>query len=171
MVKDNANILYVSTHQFPFYPGTGSKTETGSDKAAGTVLNIPLELGVGDDGFQKIYDELIIPKLVKFNPELIIVSAGYDAHWNDPLANLSLSLTGYSWISKTLVNLSEKLCNGKIVFTLEGGYDLDVLSSGVANSIKVLLNRDVFEDLIGKSLQVEPEISELLHEIKKIHNL
>jgi len=171
MVKDNANILYISTHQFPFYPGTGSKTETGSDKAAGTVLNIPLEPGVGDDGFQKIYDELIIPKLVKFNPGFIIVSAGYDAHWNDPLANLSLSLTGYSWISKTLVDLSEKLCNGKIVFTLEGGYNLEVLSRGVANSVKALINRNDFEDLFGKPPQREPEISELLQEIKKIHNL
>ena len=171
MVKDDPNILYISTHQFPFYPGTGSKTEIGSDTAAGTVLNIPLEPGVGDDGFQKIYDELIIPKLVKFNPGLIIVSAGYDAHWNDPLANLSLSLTGYSWISKTLVNLSEKLCNGKIVFTLEGGYNLEVLSEGVANSVKALLNREDFEDPFGKPPQREPEISELLLEIKKIHNL
>jgi len=99
------------------------------------------------------------------------VSAGYDAHWNDPLANLSLSLTGYSWISKTLVDLSEKLCKGKIVFTLEGGYNLEVLSNGVANSFKALLNRDDFEDPFGKSPQRETEISELLLEIKKIHNL
>jgi len=171
MVKDDSNILYISTHQFPFYPGTGSKTEIANDTAAGTMLNIPLEPGVGDKGFQRIYNELIIPKLAKFKPGLIIVSAGYDAHWNDPLANLGLSLTGYSWISKTLVNLSENLCNGRIVFTLEGGYNLDVLSSGVANSIKALLKRDDFEDLVGKSLQVEPEISELLREIKKIHKL
>ena len=171
MVKDDPNILYISTHQSPFYPGTGSRTEIGSDAAAGTVLNIPLEPGVGDDGFQKIYDELIIPKLVKFKPGLIIVSAGYDAHWKDPLANLSLSLAGYSWISKTLVNLSEKLCDGKIVFTLEGGYNLEVLSKGIANSVKALLNRDDFEDPFGKSPKGEPEISELLQEIKKIHNL
>ncbi len=171
MVKDDPNILYISTHQFPFYPGTGSKTEIGSDVMARTVLNIPLETGVGDEGFQRIYNELIIPKLVEFKPELIIVSAGYDAHWNDPLANLSLSLTGYSWISKTLVDLSEKLCNGKIVFTLEGGYNLDVLSNGVANSVKALLQRDDFIDPFGKSPNGEPEIGELLQEIKKIHNL
>jgi acetoin utilization deacetylase AcuC-like enzyme len=132
MVKDDPNILYISTHQSPFYPGTGSKTE---------------------------------------KPGLIIVSAGYDAHWNDPLANLSLSLTGYSWISKTLVDLSEKLCNGKIIFTLEGGYNLEVLSEGVANSVKALLNRDDFEDPFVKPPQGEPEIGELLQEIKKIHNL
>ena len=171
MVKDDLNILYISTHQFPFYPGTGSKTETGSGTAAATVLNIPLEPGIGDEGFQRICNELIIPKLIKFKPGLIIVSAGYDAHWDDPLANLSLSLTGYSWISKTLVDLSEKLCNGKIVFTLEGGYNLQVLGSGVANSIKALLNRDDFEDPFGKPPQREPEISELLQEIKKIHKL
>ncbi len=171
MVKDDPNILYISTHQSPFYPGTGSKTEMGCGTAAGTVLNIPLEPGVGDKGFQRIYNEIIIPKLVKFKPGLIIVSAGYDAHWNDPLANLSLSLTGYSWISKTLADLSEKLCNGKIIFTLEGGYNLEVLSEGVANSIKALLNRDDFEDPFGKPPQGEPEIGELLQEIKKIHKL
>ncbi|NNG27774.1 MAG: histone deacetylase, partial [Ignavibacteriaceae bacterium] len=107
MVKDDPNILYISTHQFPYYPGTGGKTKVGSDVAAGTVLNIPLEPGIGDEGFQRIYNELIIPKLEEFNPNIIIVSAGYDAHWNDPLANLNLSLTGYSWISKVLVDLSE----------------------------------------------------------------
>ncbi len=171
MVKDDPNILYISTHQSPFYPGTGNKTETGSAKADRTVLNIPLEPGVGDEGFQRIYNELIIPKLIKFKPRLIIVSAGYDAHWNDPLANLSLSLTGYSWISKTLVDLSEKLCNGKIVITLEGGYNLEVLSKGVANSVRALLKRDDYEDPFGKPPQREPEISELLQEIKKIHNL
>jgi len=171
MVKGDPNILYISTHQYPFYPGTGSKTETGSDTAAETVLNIPLEPGVGDEGFLKIYDELIIPKLIKFKPGLIIVSAGYDAHWNDPLANLSLSLKGYSWIAKILVDLSEKLCRGKIVFTLEGGYNLEVLSKGVANSIRELLNRDDNEDPFGKPPQREPEISELLIELKKIHNL
>ena len=171
MVEGDPNILYISTHQFPFYPGTGSKTEIGSGTAAGTVLNIPLEPGVGDKGFQRIYNELIIPKLIKFKPGLIIVSAGYDAHWNDPLANISLSLKGYSWISKTLVDLSEKLCNGKIVFTLEGGYNLEVLSKGVANSVKALLNRDDFEDPFGKPPQGELEISKLLQEIKKIHNL
>jgi len=171
LVKDDPNILYISTHQYPFYPGTGNKTETGSGKAAGTVMNIPLEPGVGDEGFHRIYSELVIPKLVEFKPNIIVVSAGYDAHWNDPLANLSLSLTGYSWISKTLTGISEKLCNGKIVFTLEGGYNLDVLSNGVANSVKTLLKRDDFVDLFGKPPQRETEISELLLEIKKIHNL
>jgi acetoin utilization deacetylase AcuC-like enzyme len=171
MVKNDPNILYISTHQFPYYPGTGSKSEMGSGTAAGTMLNIPIEPGVGDEGFQSIYNELITPKLVEFKPGLILVSAGYDAHWKDPLANLSLSLTGYSWISKVLVDLSEKLCNGKIVFTLEGGYNLDVLSKGVANSIKALLIRDDFDDPFGKFSQKEPEIGELLQEIKKIHNL
>jgi acetoin utilization deacetylase AcuC-like enzyme len=171
MVKDDPNILYISTHQFPFYPGTGGKTEMGSGTAAGTVLNIPLEPGVGDEGLQRIYNELIIPKLVKFKPGLIIVSAGYDAHWNDPLANLSLSLTGYAWISKTLVDLSEKLCNGKIVFTLEGGYNLEVLSNGVANSVKALLNRNDFEDPFGRTSQTEPDITEMVKEIRQIHKL
>lgn len=171
MVKDDPNILYISTHQFPYYPGTGNKCEMGSGLAAGTVLNIPLEQGVGDKGFQRIYNEMIVPKLVEFKPNIILVSAGYDAHWNDPLANLSLSLTGYSWISKILVDLSKKLCSGKIVFTLEGGYNMEVLSIGVANSLRALLSKDDYEDPIGKPPQRELEINELLMELKKIHNL
>jgi acetoin utilization deacetylase AcuC-like enzyme len=101
----------------------------------------------------------------------MIVSAGYDCHWSDPLAGLGLSLTGMAWISKTLVNVAEELCAGKIVFVLEGGYNLDVLSVGVANSVKALLGHDDFTDPLGKSPRREPNLTEYLAEIKKIHNI
>jgi len=164
-------VLYTSTHQYPHYPGTGSLREIGRGKGEGFTVNFPLPAGVGDGGFQKIYTEALIPVMRRFNPQLILVSAGYDCHWNDPLASLGLSLTGMAWISQTLVKLAEEVCTGKIVFALEGGYNLDVLSVGVANSVKALLGRDDFTDPLGKSPRREPDLTEYLAEVKKIHHI
>ncbi|MDZ7624636.1 MAG: histone deacetylase [Ignavibacteriaceae bacterium] len=171
LVGDDPNILFISTHQYPFYPGTGSIREIGQGDSEGTVVNIPLQAGVGDNGFKMVYETVVIPSLERFKPDLILVSAGYDAHWDDPLANLNLSLTGYDWISRELIKSAERICAGKIIFFLEGGYNLDVLSYGVANAISRLLGIDEFEDPIGKSNQTEPEITQLLNELKKIHSL
>ncbi len=127
LIGDDPNILFISTHQYPYYPGTGSIHETGKGNAEGTILNIPLQAGVGDDGCKLFYEKIVIPSIERFNPDLILVSAGYDAHWEDPLANLNLSLTGYNWISNKLIDTAKKISNDKIVFFLEGGYNLEVL--------------------------------------------
>jgi len=171
LVGNEPNILFISTHQFPYYPGTGSIREIGQGKAERTVVNIPLQAGVGDGGFKVVYEKVVIPSLEKFNPDLILISAGYDAHWDDPLADLNLSLTGYSWISKELIKSAERVCAGKIVFFLEGGYNLQVLSNGVANTIKGLLGIESFEDPLGKSNDEEPNIEKVIDELIKIHRL
>lgn len=171
LVGDDPNILFISSHQYPFYPGTGSINEIGSGDAEGTILNIPLQAGVGDEGLKIVYEEVVIPSLERFKPDLILISAGYDAHWKDPLANLDLSLVGFNWISKQLINFAKNICGGKIIFFLEGGYDLDVVSYGVTNTIRRLLGIDEFEDPIGKSNQNEPDIKKLIKELIKIHNL
>ena len=171
LINDDPNILFISSHQYPFYPGTGSIHETGKSDAEGTIINIPLQVGAGDDGFKLFYEKIVIPSIERFNPDLILVSAGYDAHWEDPLANLNLSLAGYNWISKKLIETAKKICNDKIVFFLEGGYNLNVLSYGVANSISRLLGIDYFEDPIGKSTQAEPDVEKEINELLKIHNL
>lgn len=171
LIGDDPNILFISSHQYPFYPGTGSIREIGTGAAEGTIINIPLQAGVGDNGFKMVYEKVVIPSLEKFKPDIILVSAGYDAHWDDPLANLNLSLTGFNWISRELIKYAESICSGKIVFFLEGGYNLDVLSFGVSNTIRRLLGIDGFEDPIGKSNQTEPEITQLLNELAKIHSL
>lgn len=171
ILEEDGDILYISTHQFPYYPGTGNYTETGRGKGEGATVNFPLSQGVGDNGFKNIYDEVLIPVLKRFNPQLILVSAGYDAHWNDPLAGLGLSLEGYHFISKSLINLADEICGGKIVFALEGGYNLDVLKNGVANTIRALLHQDDFVDPIGKSPYQEPDISEFMKSIKKFHGI
>jgi acetoin utilization deacetylase AcuC-like enzyme len=171
LVGDDPNILFISTHQYPFYPGTGSIRETGKGEAEGTIVNIPLQAGVGDRGFKLVYDKVVIPSLEKFKPDLILVSAGYDAHWDDPLANLNLSLTGYNWISHELIKIAERICAGKIIFFLEGGYNLEVLSNGVVNSVRAILGIEAFEDPLGISVNDEPDINKLITELISIHKL
>lgn len=171
LIGDDPNILFISTHQYPFYPGTGSIGEIGRGDAEGTVVNIPLQAGVGDKGFKLVYEKIVIPSLERFKPDLILVSAGYDAHWDDPLANLGLSLTGYNWISRKLIKLAGNICSGKIVFFLEGGYNLQVLSYGVANTIRGLLGIESFDDPLGQSKTPEPDITKVINELIKIHNL
>jgi len=168
---DDPNILFISTHQYPFYPGTGSMREIGQGDSEGTIVNIPLQAGVGDERFKLVYDKVVIPSLEKFKPDLILVSAGYDAHWDDPLANLNLSLTGYDWISQELIKAAERICSGKIIFFLEGGYNLDVLSNGVANSIRRLLGIESVEDPLGRTNYQEPDIKKLVNELVTIHKL
>ncbi len=171
LVGDDPNILFISTHQYPFYPGTGSITEIGEGESEGTIINIPLLAGVGDEGFKLVYEKIIIPSLERIKPDIILVSAGYDAHWNDPLAELNLSLTGYNWISRKLIETAVRICSGKIVFFLEGGYNLQVLSYGVTNTIRGLLGIDFFEDPLGKSDDVETNIDKVIKELLKIHSL
>ena len=171
LVGEDMDILFISTHQYPFYPGTGSIREIGSGEAEGTIVNIPLQAGVGDEGFKFVYEKVVIPSLERFKPDLILFSAGYDAHWDDPLANLNLSLSGYDWITKKLIKLAENICEGKIVFFLEGGYNLDVLRNGVINTIRALLNEKVFEDPLGPSPSDEPDVEILVNELIKIHKL
>ncbi|MEJ2104189.1 MAG: histone deacetylase, partial [Ignavibacteriaceae bacterium] len=115
IVGADPNILFISTHQYPFYPGTGSIREIGSGEAEGTIINIPLQTGVGDNSFKLIYEEIVLSALQRFKPDLVLVSAGYDAHRNDPLANLNLSLMGFNLISRVLIETAEEICSGKIV--------------------------------------------------------
>jgi acetoin utilization deacetylase AcuC-like enzyme len=172
MTESDPNILFISTHQYPFYPGTGGVYEAGRDAGEGYTLNLPLRVGVDDNGFMELYNELIGPSLRRFKPELILVSAGYDAHWKDPLAGLALSLAGYAWIARTLVSLADELCGGKIVFVLEGGYDLTVQRVGVANTFKALLGRDDFTDPEGPSAwNNPPDLTAYIAEVKQIHGL
>jgi acetoin utilization deacetylase AcuC-like enzyme len=165
------DILFISSHQYPHYPGSGQIDEIGEGAAKGTVINLPLSIGVGDVGFKRLYHDIIIPAIRRFQPELILVSAGYDAHWDDPLAQLGLTLNGLGWLSQMLITLAEELCEGKIVFTLEGGYNLTALSHGVANSLRALLHRTDFSDPLGPSPWPEPDLDSLINRLKKLHHL
>jgi acetoin utilization deacetylase AcuC-like enzyme len=130
---DDPYVLFFSTHQSPFYPGTGLIHETGSGRARGTTVNVPLRAGYGDDALARIYEEVLWPAAMGFVPEIILVSAGFDTHWNDPLAGLTLTLTGIDHLTRELITMANTFCGGRIVFILEGGYNLDVVSHGMLN--------------------------------------
>ncbi|MFN3763217.1 MAG: histone deacetylase [Anaerolineae bacterium] len=165
-------VFYFSTHEYPYYPGTGHWSEAGVGEGEGSVLNVPLPAGVGDQGYLRVYEELVWPLARRFRPDLILVSAGYDSHWQDPLAMMQLSLTGYARIARELVAMAGELCGGRIVFTLEGGYHLDVLAHGVLNAFYALLGEETVSDPFGPPFPAsEPDIGPLLARLKERHQV
>jgi acetoin utilization deacetylase AcuC-like enzyme len=162
----------MSTHQYPHYPGTGDWRETGTGAGAGYTVNLPVPVGVGDASFARLLAEVVTPIAERFAPQLILVSAGYDAHWRDPLAGLHLSLAGYWQLAKGLVVLAERLCEGRIVVVLEGGYDLEVLSLGMADTCRALLgDAEPGADAIGASEWPEASLERLMAGVRKLHLL
>jgi acetoin utilization deacetylase AcuC-like enzyme len=128
-------VFYASTHQFPFYPGTGSKSERGEH---GNVLNLPLVAGNGDPVFLSAYERVVGPALEAFRPNLLLVSAGFDAHERDPLAGLEVTTRGYRRLAELIKEWSERFCQGRSIWALEGGYDLEALSESVLACLEVL---------------------------------
>jgi acetoin utilization deacetylase AcuC-like enzyme len=169
----DAGVMYVSTHQYPYYPGTGNWNEQGHGDGAGSIVNIPLSGGVGDQGFGRIFAEVIGPAAWRFRPELILVSAGYDAHWDDPLATMMLTVGGYTAIASALKELAEELCEGRLVFTLEGGYHLDALAYSVLNAFAVLLGGADWEvvDPLGPSPRTEREVDDIIARVRQVHGI
>lgn len=165
------DVFYISTHQYPYYPGTGARDEVGLGPAKGTMLNVPLPAGVGDRGYARIFDELVWPSAERFNPDLMLVSAGYDGHWSDPLASMTLSLAGYASLAGALVNMADQLCDGRIAFALEGGYHLEALAYGVVNAFYALLGEDTVIDPLGPSPRQERTIDGLIDDLKDLHQL
>jgi len=168
---DDPAVFYFSSHQYPYYPGTGHWHETGHGAGEGTLLNVPLPPGVGDAGYAQVFTELVWPLAERFRPDLILVSAGYDAHWSDPLAQMNLSLTGYAWLGQELVRLAGQLCGGRIVFTLEGGYQLDVLACGVLNAFHAMMEENTIADPFGPSPHPEQPVDALVARLKEVHGL
>jgi acetoin utilization deacetylase AcuC-like enzyme len=131
------SVMYCSTHEMPLYPGTGAVGERGE---FGTIVNAPLSAGDGGDAFREAFETVILPRLREFKPDILIISAGFDAHTRDPLANLNLVEADFSWVTKKLMELSETTAQGRIVSLLEGGYDLQGLSRSVAAHVTALMH-------------------------------
>ena len=170
---DNPQVLYTSTHQSPFYPGTGYIDETGKDEAKGTTVNIPLPAGCGDNEYFLAFEQILVPVVRRFQPQLILVSAGYDPHWADGLAMMQVSVTGFAQMARIIKGLADELCSGRLVFTLEGGYSLTALAASVKATFDVLLGNTNIEDSLGKSPHrlAVPSIAPLIKKIKETHNL
>ena len=135
---NNSKVHYYSTHQYPLYPGTGDTNETG----CGNIINVPLKAGTGSEIYQEIFDQKIMQGLDEQKPDFIILSAGFDAHAADPLANLNLIEKDFEAITMKLKSLANQYCGGKIVSMLEGGYDIHALEQSMITHLKVLQNND-----------------------------
>jgi acetoin utilization deacetylase AcuC-like enzyme len=128
MFDEDPSVLFISSHQYPFYPGTGAASETGSGAGSGYTVNLPMEAGATDADFDIVYREAVIPRLAEYRPELLLVSAGFDAHEHDPLAGMRMTTNGYAQLTARLIAAADELCDGRIVFVTEGGYDTNVLA-------------------------------------------
>ncbi len=169
---DDPTVLFFSTHQYPYYPGTGAADEVGVELGHGATLNVPLPTLVGDQGYLEIFRRILAPAAREFRPELIILSAGYDAHWLDPLASMNLSITGYTKLVEAVMALADELCGGKLVCALEGGYHLDVLAHSVLSTLRVLSgSTQAVSDPFGPPAEAERPVSALLDRIQKLHGL
>lgn len=138
LLWNEARARFVGSHQMPLWPGTGKRDETG---AHGNVMNLPLAPGTGGTGFRRIWETLGLPALDAFAPELVVISAGFDAHEDDPLAQLALREADFVWITEALCDLAETHAGGRLVSTLEGGYDLKALAASTAAHVEVLMRR------------------------------
>jgi acetoin utilization deacetylase AcuC-like enzyme len=136
MFWDDENLFFGSSHQSPFYPGTGSEAERG---ATGNIVNAPLAAGSGGREFRQAWEGVILPTLVDFKPEFLLISAGFDAHEADPLASLRLNDEDFIWATRKLMKIADEHCEGRIVSTLEGGYDLAALARSAAVHVKTLM--------------------------------
>lgn len=169
LTDNDPSIMAISIHQHPFWPMTGGAEFTGKSDAKGTVINLPFGVGAGNQTYLNSYDEIIHPKLEAFQPEHIIVFAGYDAHWEDPLAEHRMSVSGFNQLVEKCVGSARQLCNGRISFSLGGGYNLDPLAKSVAGSFNVLLGNEQPKDEIGESPLPEENYRKQIDQLKKHH--
>lgn len=139
MFYEDASVLYFSTHQAPFYPGTGSEQEIGAGAGEHTVINAPLPSGTGDEDILAAFEDRLLPAAETFKPQFVLVSAGFDGHHADPLAQFRLTEEGYSRLTKIVLGIAERHAGGRVVSMLEGGYDLDALARSVEAHIRAML--------------------------------
>jgi acetoin utilization deacetylase AcuC-like enzyme len=166
------DVLYFSAHEYPLYPGTGHWREMGQGAGLGTTVNVPLPAGTGDAVLARIWKGLLTPLLRRFEPELMLASAGYDGHFADPLAGLALSCAGYAEQVAGLRDLARELCGGRLVLMLEGGYDFTALAWSIRNSLEALLDEERTADPLGRRDYPPPVgIDDLLTVLARTHGV
>jgi len=145
--EEDPSILYFSSHQYPYYPGTGANNEVGIGRGEGFTVNVPLSMGYGDGEYAGIFEKIVTPVALEFDPDLILVSAGFDIHGNDPLGGMRVTPKGFAGLTASILDTARQCCEGKVVLTLEGGYDL----AGLRDSVK-----DVLKEMAGLT-ETSPE--------------
>jgi acetoin utilization deacetylase AcuC-like enzyme len=167
---DDPSVLFVSAHQYPFYPGTGGIAEVGVKEGTGFTINIPLPAGCGDAEYLRVFRDVVIPAIERFRPQWILVSAGFDPHRQDPLAGMNVTEAGFSQMARAMLQLAEVYCGGKIGFLLEGGYDLTALRSSVAGVLETLqqCGGDKFPSDVGGD-KIDPLVRAVLQTHDQFH--
>ena len=139
--EEDPSIFYASLHQYPFYPGTGAASETGISRGRGATLNCPLPAGAGDEDYRLAFQEKILPAIEKFKPQAVLLSAGFDAHAADPLAQMNLTTEFYGWMTERMMETASRFAGGRLISLLEGGYNLQVLPQCVGLHLAGLAKR------------------------------
>ncbi len=167
--EENPSILYFSTHQHPYYPGSGAFHEAGRGRGEGFTVNVPLSPRHGDGEYVAIFEKIMKPVAMEFNPELILVSAGIDIFENDPLGSMFVSRDGFAALTRSIMDVAQKCCDGKVVITLEGGYDLDGLRASVKSVLKELagLSETGVEDMASRGDKTK--IDYVINQVLQVH--
>lgn len=168
---EDEHVLFLSIHQFPFYPGSGHWREMGAGRGVGSTVNVPLPAGTGNQGYLRVWREIVAPVVRRFEPQLILLSAGFDAHWRDPLAAMLLTLDGYTQMAAELREMAESI-GAKVAVVLEGGYDLEALSLGMLATVRALSGQSPLLDPLGSGpARPEPDLTPLIEQIRRAHRL
>lgn len=164
---DDPSVLFISTHQYPYYPGTGAVNDVGVGAGEGYTINIPLPAGCADPEYVRVFQDIVIPAAKKFEPEWILVSAGFDPHRRDPLGGMGVTEEGFEAMARMLLQLADQYASEKIAFLLEGGYDLAALRNSVARVLEVMLRGGGNQAEIDRSATDKLEL--LLRMIRQVH--
>ncbi len=161
---EDSSVLYFSTHQYPHYPGTGWIDEVGRGEGEGFNINVPLPSGTDDAGFIAAFEEILVPAALEFKPDIVLISAGFDACADDGLAQMRMSIEGFGVLASIVKSVAKETCGGKVAAVLEGGYDLKLLARSVAEIIEVFLGKEPER----KQLAVSAQVRNRLEEVKKV---
>jgi acetoin utilization deacetylase AcuC-like enzyme len=166
---NDPRVLFFSTHQYPYYPGSGSLVEAGEGRGAGFTVNVPLSGGQGDGDFLEIYRVLLKPLALSFKPQLVLVSAGYDIYFDDPLGGMEVTPEGFAALTACIMDLAQSTCQGKVVLSLEGGYHLEGLRKSVKATIQQLAGDAIAQEkkVEGKVLGSTGKIIEAVRKVQK----
>ncbi|MDD2893927.1 MAG: histone deacetylase [Halothiobacillaceae bacterium] len=174
VVGHDPDVLFLDLHQSNLFPAnSGRIDEIGEGAARGTIVNAPLPPYVDDEGLLLLYERVFEPVMARFKPDMLLVSAGYDGHWRDPLSRQNMTLKGFDALGRRLVDFADRHCGGRVVFTLEGGYDGEVLGHAVANSLRAMLGNTEMHDHVGASTEGKPnaDITKLVERLRSLHGL
>ncbi len=164
---EDPQVLFFSTHQYPYYPGSGSIEEVGKGEGRGFTVNVPLPGGQGDDDFARIYQELLKPIATTYRPQLVMVSAGYDIYYQDPLGAMDVTPGGFATLTSLVMEIADVCCQGKVVITLEGGYNLEGLRDSVKATLKELTGNSVRNRVTGEG-KILSSTEEVIKKVKGV---